>query len=40
MSTHGRTGLRRWLYGSVTAKVLRDSHASMLIIRPPGFEVN
>ena len=21
MSTHGRTGLRRWLYGSVTAKV-------------------
>lgn len=40
MSTHGRTGLRRWLYGSVTAKVLRDSHASMLIIRPLGFEVN
>jgi nucleotide-binding universal stress UspA family protein len=40
MSTHGRSGLRRWLYGSVTAKVLRESHASMLIIRPPGFEVN
>jgi len=40
MSTHGRTGLRRWLYGSVTAKVMRDSHASMLIIRPTGFEVN
>lgn len=40
MSTHGRSGLRRWLYGSVTAKVMRDSHASMLIIRPPGFEVN
>jgi nucleotide-binding universal stress UspA family protein len=40
MSTHGRTGLRRWLYGSVTAKVMRESHASMLIIRPPGYEVN
>jgi nucleotide-binding universal stress UspA family protein len=40
MSTHGRTGMRRWLYGSVTAKVLRESRASMLIIRPPGFEMN
>lgn len=40
MSTHGRTGLRRWLYGSVTAKVLRESNASMLIIRPPGFEIS
>jgi len=35
MSTHGRTGLRRWLYGSVTAKVMRGSDRSMLIIRPP-----
>lgn len=35
MSTHGHTGLRRWLYGSVTAKVMRGSERSMLIVRPP-----
>lgn len=40
MSTHGHTGLRRWLYGSVTAKVMRGSHCSMLIIRPPEEELN
>lgn len=35
MSTHGRTGLRRWLYGSVTHQVMRGCRRSMLIIRPP-----
>jgi nucleotide-binding universal stress UspA family protein len=40
MSTHGRTGLRRWLYGSVTAKVMRRSDCSMLIIRPSAHELN
>ncbi len=35
MSTHGHTGLRRWLYGSVTAQVMRGSHCSMLVVRPP-----
>jgi nucleotide-binding universal stress UspA family protein len=34
MSTHGQTGLRRWVYGSITEKVLRGSHRSMLVIRP------
>lgn len=34
MSTHGRTGLRRWVYGSVTEKVLRGANFSMLVIRP------
>lgn len=34
MSTHGRTGLRRWVYGSVTEKVLRGATYSMLVIRP------
>jgi nucleotide-binding universal stress UspA family protein len=38
MSTHGRSGLRRWLYGSVTAKIMRGTSASMLIIRPPADE--
>lgn len=35
MSTHGRTGLQRWMYGSVTEKVLRAAtDCSMLIARP------
>lgn len=36
MSTHGHTGLRRWLYGSVTAKVMRGYEGNMLIVRPPN----
>ncbi len=39
MSTHGHTGLRRWLYGSVSSKVMRGSHCSMLIVRPPEMEL-
>jgi nucleotide-binding universal stress UspA family protein len=33
MATHGRTGLRRWVYGSVTEKVMRGAQCSMLIVR-------
>lgn len=36
MATHGRTGLRRWLYGSTTNKVMRATGRSMLIVRPPA----
>lgn len=36
MATHGRTGLRRWLYGSTTHKVLRTAKRSMLVVRPPA----
>ena len=36
MTTHGRTGLRRWLYGSVMHKVLDELPASMLVMRSPG----
>lgn len=35
MATHGRSGLRRWIYGSVTEKVLRTAGKSMLVVRPP-----
>lgn len=35
MVTHGRTGLKRWVYGSVTEKVLRSTPQNMLVIRPP-----
>jgi nucleotide-binding universal stress UspA family protein len=40
MATHGRTGLKRWVYGSVTAKVLRSVNCSMLVIRPTDAELN
>ncbi|UCG23992.1 MAG: universal stress protein [Chloroflexota bacterium] len=39
MATHGRTGLRRWVYGSVTEKVLRQAGCAMLIVRPPASQV-
>jgi nucleotide-binding universal stress UspA family protein len=34
MATHGRAGLGRWLYGSVTEKILRTVPCSMLVVRP------
>lgn len=34
MSTHGRTGVSRLIYGSVTDRVLNGSHHSMLVFRP------
>lgn len=36
MSTHGRTGISRFVFGSVTAKVLRQAHCPVLVIRQPG----
>lgn len=33
MSTHGRTGLARWAYGSVTAKVLQTAPCPVLLVR-------
>jgi nucleotide-binding universal stress UspA family protein len=34
MSTHGRTGLARWRYGSVTEKVLHGANCALMIYRP------
>ena len=36
MSTHGRTGLGRWTYGSVANKVLQAAPCPVLIVRPTG----
>jgi nucleotide-binding universal stress UspA family protein len=36
MSTHGRSRSARWVYGSVTEKVLHGAHHSMLMVRPAG----
>jgi nucleotide-binding universal stress UspA family protein len=33
MSTHGRTGLSRWVYGSVADKVLRAAPCPVFLIR-------
>jgi nucleotide-binding universal stress UspA family protein len=33
MSTHGRSGLKRWILGSVTEKVARHAESPVLIIR-------
>ncbi len=36
MSTHGRTGVSRWVLGSVAEKVLRASTTPLLLLRAPG----
>jgi nucleotide-binding universal stress UspA family protein len=36
MSTHGRTGLGQWVFGSVADKVLRATHTTVVLVRPPG----
>jgi len=33
MSTHGRSGIRRWAFGSVTDKVLRGARIPVLTVR-------
>lgn len=40
MSTHGRTGLSRWAFGSVADKILHHSNVPVLIGPPPGVRNN
>ncbi len=35
ISTHGRSGLERWVMGSVTERVLNTTRLPMLVVRPP-----
>ena len=35
MATHGRTGFRRLVLGSVAERVVREAHCSVLVIRRP-----
>ena len=37
MCTHGRSGMRRWLLGSVADKVLQGTLVPVLMVRPPGI---
>ena len=34
ISTHGRSGLERWVMGSVTQRLLDTTRLPMLIVRP------
>jgi len=36
MCTHGRSGVSRWVFGSVAEKVLRGTSLSILLCRAPG----
>jgi nucleotide-binding universal stress UspA family protein len=36
MSTHGRSGLGRWFFGSVTSKVLMGTHCPVLVVPQKG----
>ncbi len=35
MCTHGRSGIGRWVLGSITSRVVRHCGDSVLIVRPP-----
>lgn len=34
MSSHGRTGINRWLFGSVAHKVMQEVNIPVMVIRP------
>ncbi len=38
MSTHGRSGVSRWAFGSVADKVMRYSPVPVLVVRPDGSQ--
>ena len=38
MSTHGRSGLMRWVFGSVADKVLRHADVPIMLVRVPTEE--
>ena len=39
MSTHGRSGLGRIIFGSVAESVLRGTRVPILLVRPPSAPV-
>jgi nucleotide-binding universal stress UspA family protein len=39
VSTHGRSGISRWVFGSVADRIVRSSSVPVLLIRPRGCEV-
>jgi nucleotide-binding universal stress UspA family protein len=39
LSTHGRSGLSRWIWGSVAEKVLHSTSIPIFLVRPPGCKL-
>ena len=39
MSSHGRSGMRGWVFGSVSNKVIQGGKTSLLLVRPPQADV-
>ena len=39
IATHGRSGVSRWVWGSVTDRILRAAPMPVLIVRSPGSVV-
>ena len=37
MTTHGRSGISRWAFGSVTDKVIRHAKVPVLVVPPHGY---
>jgi nucleotide-binding universal stress UspA family protein len=40
MSTHGRSGISRWAFGSVADKVARSSAIPVLLVSPAGCRID
>jgi nucleotide-binding universal stress UspA family protein len=38
IATHGRSGISRWIFGSVADRLVRSSLVPILLIRPKGSE--
>lgn len=38
IATHGRSGITRWVRGSVADKILRSSRIPVMMVRAPGTE--
>ena len=36
IATHGRSGLSRWVWGSIADRILRHAHVPVLMVRAPG----
>jgi nucleotide-binding universal stress UspA family protein len=36
IATHGRSGVSRWVMGSVADRLLRSLHTPVLMVRAPG----
>ena len=36
IATHGRSGIKRWVWGSIADRLLRGSCAPVLMVRAPG----